>query len=67
LRVKDTTFVSSERVRMKSYWEYLADAILKGSQSNKKLNIAVNMESHENHETKYEYVMALFTRGKKYT
>ena len=44
-----------------SGWEHFAKAILAGSRNDKKLMIAVSMESAENHEIKYDYMTKLFT------
>ena len=60
-------FTGSDRIRMQSKWEGLSKAILTNSGSNKKLNIAVSMESHDNHELKFEYMKKFFTSGNKYS
>ena len=52
---------------MQIKWEGLSKAILTSSGSNKKLNIAVSMESHDNHEIKFEYMKKFFTTGNKYS
>ena len=51
--MKDKFFESSERIRFESSWEYISKAVLHASASNKKLNVAVNLESHDNHEIKF--------------
>ena len=52
---------------MASSWDKLSKAILNSSFANKKLNIAVSMESHDNHEIKFEKLYELFTTGNKYS
>ena len=37
------------------------------SASQKKLNIAVSIESNDNHDIKFEYLKKFFTTGNKYS
>ena len=52
--IRGRRFESSDRIGMASSWVPLSNAILNSSYVNNKLPIAVSMESHDNHEIKFE-------------
>ena len=63
--IRGRRFESSDRIGMASSWVPLSNAILNSSYVNNKLPIAVSMESHDNHEIKFEKLYQIFTNGNK--